>query len=210
MPSEDLPEFHESSIPAVKLLLGVVYSEDEKIWAPLMTHKTRLENYFARLGLRLVIEEADGFAYLRQMGEDDARPTGYEKLPVLIPRKSLGYPLTILCVLLREHLRRFDEEELHDERCVVEADALFDEWRGFQKPVNDEAKQLKEFGAIMRRADEEFGFIKKFADNPESWEIRRILKARLPVAELESLRDQLLAYIGGAPPSLPSNAKNDE
>jgi len=199
MPSDSLPEYHESSGPAVRLLQGVIYSEDEKVWAPLLSHRVRLENYFARLGLMLVIDEADGFAYLRQMGEDDARPLGYEKLPVLIPRKSLGYPLTILCVLLREYLRRFDEEELTDERCVVETSELFDEWRTFQKPVNDDVKQLKEFASLMRRADEEFGFIRKYAEEPESWEIRRILKARLPVLELENLLNQLRSYVAKGP-----------
>ena len=209
MSSDNLPDYHESSGPAVRLLQGVVYSEDEKVWAALISHKLRLENYFARLGLMLVIDEADGFAYLRQMGEDDARPSGYEKLPILIPRKSLGYSLTILCVLLREYLRRFDEEELTDERCIVETNVLFDEWRTFQKPANDDVKQLKEFASLVRRADEEFGFIRKYAEEPESWEIRRILKARLPVLELENLLDQLRSYVGKGPVKEAASTQDD-
>jgi hypothetical protein len=199
MPADTLPEFHESNLAAVRLLQGVVYNEDEKVWAPLLSHQTRLERYFAHLGLALVIDEPDGFAYLRQLGEDDSRPLGYEKLPVLIPRKGLGYPLTVLCVLLRDHLRRFDDEELHDERCIVETAALFDDWRGFQKPNNDEVKQQKEFNALLRRAEDDLGFIKKYADEPESWEIRRIIKARLPAQELENLLTQLKSYLGSGP-----------
>ena len=34
-------------------------------------------------------------------------------------------------------------------------------------------------------------FISRFGDLPGFWEVRRILKARLPVAELERLREQL-------------------
>ncbi|MBK8092226.1 MAG: DUF4194 domain-containing protein [Verrucomicrobiaceae bacterium] len=199
MSADALPEFHESSLAAVRLLQGVVYSEEEKVWAPLLSHQTRLENYFARLGLTLVVDEPDGFAYLRQLGDDDSRPPGYEMLPVLIPRKSLGYPLTILCVLLRESLRRFEDEELHDERCVVETAALFDDWRGFQKPSNDEVKQQKEFTALLRKAEDDLGFIKKYADEPESWEVRRIIKARLPAQELENLLTQLKSYLGSGP-----------
>jgi hypothetical protein len=209
MPADILPEFHESSLAAVRLLQGVVYSEDEKVWAPLLSHQTRLENYFARLGLTLVVDEPDGFAYLRQLGDDDSRPPGYEKLPVLIPRKSLGYPLTILCVLLREHLRRFEDEELHDERCVVETAALFDDWRGFQKPSNDEVKQQKEFTALLRKAEDDLGFIKKFADEPESWEVRRIIKARLPAQELENLLTQLKSYLGSGPGRDNTSSRDD-
>ena len=42
---------------------------------------------------------------------------------------------------------------------------------------------------------EELGFIRKFADTPEAWEIRRILKAQLPVTELETLKQQLAAAV---------------
>lgn len=209
MPSDSLPEFHESSLAAIRLLQGVVYSEDEKVWAPLLSHKSRLENYFARLGLTLVVDEPDGFAYLRQLGEDDARPVGYEKLPVLIPRKSLGYPLTILCVLLRDHLRRFEDEELHDERCIVETTTLFDDWRGFQKPSNDEVRQQKDFMALLRKAEDELGFIKKYAEEPESWEVRRIIKARLPAQELENLLTQLKSYLGSGPGRENTNHRDD-
>ena len=114
------------------------------------------------------------------------------KVPKLIRRTSLGYAQTLLAVLLRDELRRFEEEDLHNERCVIEADQLFDQWRLFFSTQNDEVRQRKEFhSAISKLAD--LNFVRKFAENPESWEIRRILKARLPAAELEILKDQLAA-----------------
>ena len=42
---------------------------------------------------------------------------------------------------------------------------------------------------------EELTFVRKFSDQPASWEIRRILKARLPATELEHLRAQLVAAV---------------
>jgi hypothetical protein len=38
---------------------------------------------------------------------------------------------------------------------------------------------------------QDLGFVRKFSDEPETWEVRRILKARLPVAELEDLKARL-------------------
>jgi hypothetical protein len=61
----------------------------------------------------------------------------------------------------------------------------------------DEVRQQKDFTSALRRV-EELGFIRKFADNPEAWEIRRILKARLPVTELEALKRQLAASVTAA------------
>ena len=43
---------------------------------------------------------------------------------------------------------------------------------------------------------EELGFVRKIADEPEAWEIRRILKARLPVAELDNLKARMLGAAG--------------
>jgi hypothetical protein len=193
MPSSPLPEFHESSIVAVRLLQGVVYSEDEKTWSLLLSHQRRLENQFARFGLLLICDEGEGFAYLRQM-DDDECPPDYAKLPTLVRKSSLGYPLTILCILLRDHLRCFDAEEVHDERCVVPTEVLFDEWKTFFLPQHDEVKQRREFASHLRKAADDLGFIKKFSEEPETWEIRKILRARLPIAELENLHAQLIAY----------------
>ncbi len=53
-------------------------------------------------------------------------------------------------------------------------------------------RQQRELSASLRKL-EGLGFIRKFGDEPEAWEIRRILKARLPAAELEKLKAQLIA-----------------
>ncbi len=194
MPTEktaSLPEFREWSIAAVNLLRGVVYADDARVWDLVLQSRAQLEGHFARLGLLLVVDEAEGLAYVRQLNEDEA-PAGYERLPKLIYKTRLGYVPTLLCLLLREELRRFEEEELHSERCVVEAALLFDQWKTFFPPQQDEVAGRKELSAALRKLDE-LGFIRKFSEEPEAWEVRRILKARLPAAELENLKAQLLA-----------------
>ena len=193
MANAGLPEFREWSIAAVRLLQGAVYADDPHIWDILLRWQSPLETYFGRLGLLLVVDEPEGLAYLRQASEDE-QPDGYEKLPKLFRKTRLGYDATLLCVLLREELRRFEEEDVHNERCVVETSALFDQWATFFPPQSDEVKHRREFSKTLSTL-EDLGFISKFnksSDEPETWEIRRILKARLPAAELESLKTQLL------------------
>lgn len=187
----EAPEFRDWSIAAVRLLQGVVYSDDAKTWDIVLRSRSALETYFARLALMLVVDEPEGYAYLRQWHEDEC-PTGYEDVPRLVRRSSLGYSPSILCALLRDELRRFEEDDLHNERCVVETSALFDQWRVFFPASQDEVRQQKEFASVLRKV-EDLGFIRKFAENPEAWEIRRILKARLSVTELEALKAQLAA-----------------
>lgn len=192
--SNSFPEFREWSIAAVHLLRGVLYADDTRTWDIVLSSRSQLESYFARLGLLLVIDEPEGLTYLRQLSEDEV-PEGYEALPKLIRKTRLGYDATLLCVLLRDELRRFEEEEIHDERCVVEAASLFEHWKTFFPAQQDEVRQRRDLAAALRKLDE-LGFVRKFSDEPEAWEVRRILKARLPAAELENLRAQLLVVVG--------------
>lgn len=65
MAHDGLPEFREWSIAAVHLLQGVVYEDSPRVWDVMLASRSQLENYFARLGLLLVVDEPEGLAYLR-------------------------------------------------------------------------------------------------------------------------------------------------
>ena len=182
-------EFREWSVAAVRLLQGVIYSDEVKTWDVLLRSRTALEGHFARLGLLVVVDEPEGYAFLRQW-TDDERPEGWEPLPKLMRKVPLGYGPTLLAVLLRDELRRFEDEDVHNERCVLEVSILFEQWKVFFSTQNDETRQYKDLSAALHKL-EEMGFVRKFADSPEAWEIRRILKARLPVTELERLKEQM-------------------
>jgi Domain of unknown function (DUF4194) len=187
----ELPEFREWSMGAVRLLQGVVYADDGPVWPIVCSHRSRLDEYFARIGLALIVDEAEGFAFLRQLEEDESGP-GYDALPKLFRKSRLSYDATVLCMLLRDELRRFEEEELESQRCVVKTSNLFELWKAFFPPSTDEVKLSKTLRTAMNDL-EELKFIRRFTDEPEEWEIRRILKARTPVSTLELLLAQLRA-----------------
>jgi len=189
----EFPEYREWSVAAVHLLRGVVEAEDGRPWNALLSHRSSVEGYFARIGLLLVVDEAEGFAYLRQFPEEQL-PDGYEAIPRLFHATRLSYGQTLLCVLLRDALRRFEEEEVHDERCVVEESALFESWKAFFPGQIDDLKQRRELQANFRKL-EGMGFVRPFGQEPGNWEVRRILKARLNADQLEHLYSQLTAAI---------------
>lgn len=200
-------DFREWSIPAVRLLQGVVYSDEVKTWDILLRSRSSLESYFARLGLLLVVDEPEGYAFLRQWNEDEW-PDGWEPLPKLMRKSSLGYGPTLLAVLLRDELRRFEDEDVHNERCVLEVSILFEQWKVFFSPQDDEVRQRNALSAALHKL-QDTGFVRKFADSPEAWEIRRILKARLPVAELERLKE-MLASVAARRDTGSSEGQTDE
>lgn len=196
------PEMYPWSLAAVRLLQGVVYAEEEKVWNLVLGSKSPLQSYFSQLGLLLFVDESEGFAFLRQF-EEDEYPAGQAALPKLFRRVPMNYGATLLCVLLRDLLRQFEEEEVDNERCLVETTKLLADWKNFFPIDQDEVQKQKELRSALRKL-EDLKLVRKFGDEPETWEVRRILKARLPAAELETLKLKLLAATQGNPTNSPS------
>jgi hypothetical protein len=184
-------EFRARGIAAVRLLQGVLYAEDEETWAILLSNESDLTDYFCQIGLALVIDRAEGLAYLRQYG-DEERTGGYERLPRLFRKTSLGYEATLLCVLLRDEYRKFEDGDPDNERCVVDCESLFELWQSFCPAQSDQVILRKRLITLLNQL-EKLKFVRKLPSDSQLWEVRKLLKARLPLEELETLRDRLAA-----------------
>jgi len=182
---DNLPAFDELGVPAVRLLQGALYDSDAQAWDILLSRESDLVTYFAKLGMALVVDRGEGLAYLAQL-DDDQRTGGYEQLPKLFRRTQLGYTATLLCVLLRDEYRRFEDEDLENERCVVEVDTLLEAWKLFHPAESDEVRLRKQLLASLASL-ERTKFVRKL-DTQGAWEVCKLLKVRLPLEELESLR----------------------
>lgn len=175
---------------AVKLLQGIVYHDDPgEAWEAILSGVTPLSDYFTRIGLLLVVNEEDGLAYLRQI-EPETLPPDYPSIPKLFRSVQLSFEASLLCVLLRDELRRFEEEIHRDSRCVVLQSTLLEIWQSLIPNEGDAVRANRSLGGQLRKL-EELKFVRRFEEEPASWEVRRILKARLPLAELERLRSNL-------------------
>jgi hypothetical protein len=64
--SSPIPEFREWSVASVRLLQGVIYADEDRVWNILLSNRSQIETFVARLGLTLVVDEAEGYAYVRQ------------------------------------------------------------------------------------------------------------------------------------------------
>ena len=176
---------------AVRLLQGVVYHDDNAdTWECLQRSFSQLTDYFAKIGLQLIVDEADAMAYLRQPNDDEIAPE-YDHVPRLFRRSPLTYEATLLCVLLRDELRQFEEEDVQNDRCVVVQSDLLAVWQAFFPKSADEVKLSRALTIALRKL-EDLKFVRQFEKEPASWEVRRIIKARLPLAELERLRQSLV------------------
>ena len=125
------------------LLKGVVYQESEpETWNALMTLQARVRDYVAVLGLELVLDESEGFAFLRSWPDDNEI-----KIPRLIARRPLSFPVSLLLALLRKKLAEFDAGG-GETRLVLSRDEIIEMVRVFLPESSNEVKLSIRWTAI--------------------------------------------------------------
>jgi Domain of unknown function (DUF4194) len=157
-----------------QLMKGVVYRDThEKAWRHLLSLQPQVRDYVAVLGLLVVIDEAEGYAFLRQRPGDD--PDEASPLPRLIPRRSLSFHVSLLLALLRKKLAEFDAHG-GDSRLMLSREQIIEMIRVFLPPTSNEARLTDQMDAHINKAVE-YGFLRQAKNAEQVYEVRRILKA---------------------------------
>jgi hypothetical protein len=101
------PESPDLSALVIPLLKGVLYQEaDAGQWNALLTLQARVRDYVAVLDLELVLDEAEGYAFLRARPEPEEGAAG--PAAAAGRRRPLSFPVSLLLALLRKKLAEFD------------------------------------------------------------------------------------------------------
>ena len=182
----------------ILLLKGVLYQEvDANLWNALINLQARVRDYVAVLDLELILDEAEGYAFLRsrQESEDDAAP----KLPRLVARRPLSFPMSLLLALLRKKLAEFDASG-GDTRLVLSRDEIVELIRVFLPESSNEAKLIDQIETHLNKIVE-LGFLRRLKPNigvktgqAAVFEVRRILKAFVDAQWLANFDARLAAY----------------
>jgi hypothetical protein len=178
----------------ISLLKGVIYQEaDAGLWNALLSLQVRVRDYVAVLGLELVLDEAEGYAFLRARREsgDDAA----SRLPRLVARRPLSFPVSLLLALLRKKLAEFDASG-GDTRLVLSREEIVELVRVFLPESSNEAKLIDQIETHLNRIVD-LGFLRKLkpaAGQAAAFEVRRILKAFVDAQWLAEFDARLAAY----------------
>lgn len=192
-PAPDAPSADLSTL-VISLLKGVLYREgSERLWSALLALQARVRDYIGVLGLELVLDEAEGHAYLKSRPEpadDDPTP----RTPRLIARRPLSFPVSLLLALLRRKLAEFDAGGT-DTRLVLSREDIVDLLRVFLPDSSNEAKLIDQIETYINKVVE-LGFLRrlKTSSGPASFEVRRILKAFVDAQWLADFDQRLMGY----------------
>jgi hypothetical protein len=195
---------HDLTSLVVPLLKGVLYrDEDTAQWAALLQLQIRVRDYVAVLALDLIVDEAEGYAFLKSRPQDDdASP----KLPRLVRRQPLSFQVSLLLALLRKKLAEFDASG-GDTRLILSRYAVVELVRVFLPAGSNESRLIDQVETQLNKVIE-LGFVRRLksqtgqatgtgagrsAQEPV-YEVRRILKAFVDAQWLSEFDQRLAAY----------------
>lgn len=192
----------------VPLLRGVVYQADNAaLWALLRRQQARVRDHMAVMGLDLIVDEAEGYAHLRQMDYDEL------DIPRLVPRHRLSFPVSLLLALLRKRLAEFDASS-SDPRLILTRDQVAELLRVHLPQSTNEVRLTSDVDALLTKVVA-LGFLRQVTGQERTYEVRRILKAYVDaqwLAEFDARLREYLASVAPADqtPGKPADAPSDD
>ncbi len=187
---------NELSPLAIRLLRGILFRDsDPRLWEDLIALQARIRDYMSVLNLDLIIDEAEGYAFLRSRPDEDDGDS--RAIPRLIVRRPLSFAVSLLLALLRKKLVESDAAG-GDARLVLSRDEIVDMVRVFLPENSNEARVIDRLDADLNRIVE-LGFLRRMSASGNerqvrSFEVRRFLRAFVDAQWLGEFDSRLAAY----------------
>ena len=158
----------------VRLLKGPVEVTDTNAWEDILNYQSEINKYLANIGIELIVKRDEGFAYIKQIVDDEDRTTG------LIPRQQLGFEISVILIILRQMLEEFDSnmDELYATERFVSADELKERIEIFLPERFNRVKLLSEIDTYINRIVA-LGY----------------LKEKVTLDKLQEFKDKLQEYV---------------
>jgi hypothetical protein len=181
----------ELSAVLIPLLKGVTYRADDAVhWSALLQLQHRVRDHVAVLGLELVLDEAEGYAFLRARAVPDDDPAA--RLPRLVARRPLSFPVSLLLALLRKKLAEFDASG-GDTRLILSREQVTELLRVFMPEGSNEVRLIDQVDTQLNKLIE-LGFVRRLRGQDGMFEVQRILKAFVDAQWLGEFDARLGAY----------------
>ncbi len=174
----------------VKLLKGPVEYVEKSAWEKLLQYKVELIIFLQQLGLTLVLDEQDGYAFVKHaMSEDEEAYVSW------VQRRSFSYEESIMLVLLREMMAEFEISDSSSRELIKKRREIKEYAELFFKEGASRIRFLKDIDRLIDKVEEN-GFLQKIENHDlideQKFRIRKIIK--VDSEALEQFQQQLLAH----------------
>ena len=173
----------------INLMKGVMYREtDLPTWQQLVSEQGVVSQYVSVMGLSLVVDESEGYAFLRYRETEDEE----EALPRLVGRRQLSYPVSLLLALLRRRLAELDASG-EDTRLIMSREEIVEMIATFLPAGVNEARLVDRVDSHISKVAE-LGFVRRLPGKENSIEVKRIIKAYINAHWLNEMDERLKQY----------------
>ncbi|CAB4936886.1 MAG: DUF4194 domain-containing protein [Actinobacteria bacterium] len=183
----------ELDLPLVvtSLMRGVVYRDDQEVaWRHLLALQSQVRDHVEVLGLVVVIDETEGFAFLRSAPVD---PEVEESSALrLVARRPLSFHQSLLLALLRKRLAQFDADA-SDTRLILTRDQIVEMLTVFMPARTTQTRMVDQIDSHIAKAID-LGFLRRVQGSEGVFEVRRILKAFVDGQWLSEFEERLAQY----------------
>ena len=187
---------NELSLPLVvtHLMKGVVYRDShEQVWQHLIQFVPRVGDYVATMGLVVVVDESEGYAFLRSKPDDpDDLDHDTPPIPRLIARHALSFHTSLMLALLRKKLAEFDATD-EGFRLILSRDQIVDMMVMFMSTSSNEARTVDIIDRTINKVVD-LGFLRRMPKQDNQFEVRRVLKAFVDGQWLSDFDSRLAEY----------------
>lgn len=175
----------------VKLLKGPVEYVEKSTWEKLMQYKVELTGFLRQLGLNLVLDEQDGYAFVKHaISEEEEAYVNW------ITRRAYSYEESIMLVLLREMMAEFEISESASRELIKKRREIKEYAELFFREGPSRIKFLKEIDRLIDKVEEN-GFLQRIENHEvadeQKFRIRKIIKAKVDSEVLDQFQQQLTA-----------------
>ncbi|WP_143965534.1 DUF4194 domain-containing protein [Gordonia zhaorongruii] len=178
------------SLAVTSLMRGVVYRDAaETTWQHVVGLAAQVSDHVATIGLQVVIDEAEGYAFLRSKSDDELADLG---IPRLVARHQLPLHTSLLLALMRKRLAEHDTTDAGN-RLVLTGDELREMLSPFFPATTNEARTTDQADTAVRRVTD-LGFLRRMPGQDGEFEVRRVIKAFVDAQWLADLDAHLAEY----------------
>ncbi len=181
----------------VRLLQGPIFEEDNlEIFERLKLWNKEINSYFNIIGLKLFYSDDINYAYLEQIEDEDGNVI--DNLNRLLKRHPLTYEASLILVILREELDKFELENLNSENLILKESEIVDLIEPYYKESSDKVK-FKDLISSNLTYIANMNLIKRInktddnlqISNDKEYLIRNIIRAKVSTEFLKEFKEKL-------------------
>ncbi len=181
----------------VRLLQGPIFEEDNKdLFERLRLWNKEINSYFNIIGLKLFYSDEIDYSYLEQIEDEDGNVIN--NFNRLLKRHPLTYEASLILVILREELDKFEIENLNSENLILKESDIVDLIEPYYKETSDKVKfrdlistnlnYIANMSLIKRVNTSDENLI---INNDKEYLIRNIIRAKVSASFLKEFKEML-------------------